>query len=172
MSSAPGGEEEVRRLLAAYQQYQAQADGIMRQLSLTQITAEGLERASAAVDALDRAQVGQEIMVPIGSGSFIHATLASKEKVILNVGAGVHIEKNAAEAREILIARKAEVLEAARKLSEVLWQGRSGDGEDPGRNAGVRRERRGASTQSGEPESCLAASRRSSLDLRRLYPPK
>ena len=61
MSSAPGGEEEVRRLLAAYQQYQAQADGIMRQLSLTQITAEGLERASTAVDALERAQVGQEI---------------------------------------------------------------------------------------------------------------
>jgi prefoldin alpha subunit len=120
LSSAPGGEEEVRRLLAAYQQYQAQADGIMRQLSLTQITAEGLERASAAVDALDRAQVGQEIMVPIGSGSFIHATLASKEKVILNVGAGVHIEKNAAEAKEILISRKAEVLEGSRKLNEVL----------------------------------------------------
>lgn len=120
MSSAPGGDEEVRRLLAAYQQYQAQADGIMRQLSLTQITAEGLERASAAVDALDRAQVGQEIMVPIGSGSFIHATLASKEKVILNVGAGVHIEKNAAEAKEILISRKAEVLEGSRKLNEVL----------------------------------------------------
>lgn len=120
MSSAPGGEEEVRRLLAAYQQYQAQADGIMRQLSLTQITAEGLERASTAVDALDRAQVGQEIMVPIGSGSFIHATLASKEKIVLNVGAGVHIEKNAAEAKEILISRKAEVLEGSRKLNEVL----------------------------------------------------
>jgi len=120
LSSAPGGEEEVRRLLAAYQQYQAQADGIMRQLSLTQITAEGLERASTAVDALDRAQVGQEIMVPIGSGSFIHATLASKEKVVLNVGAGVHIEKNAAEAKEILISRKAEVLEGSRKLNEVL----------------------------------------------------
>ena len=120
MSSAPGGEEEIRRLLAAYQQYQAQADGIMRQLSLTQLTAEGLERASTAVDALDRAQVGQEIMVPIGSGSFIHATLASKEKVVLNVGAGVHIEKNAAEAKEILISRKAEVLEGSRKLNEVL----------------------------------------------------
>ena len=91
MSSAPGGEEEIRRLLAAYQQYQAQADGIMRQLSLTQLTAEGLERASTAVDALDRAEVGQKIMVPIGSGSFVHATLASKEKVVLNVGAGVHI---------------------------------------------------------------------------------
>ena len=120
MSSAPGGEEEIRRLLAAYQQYQAQADGIMRQLSLTQLTAEGLERASTAVDALDSAEVGQEIMVPIGSGSFVHATLASKEKVVLNVGAGVHIEKNAAEAKEILKVRKAEVQEGSRKLNEVL----------------------------------------------------
>ena len=120
MSSAPGGEEEIRRLLAAYQQYQAQADGIMRQLSLTQLTAEGLERASTAVDALDRAEVGQKIMVPIGSGSFVHATLASKEKVVLNVGAGVHIEKDAAEAKEILKLRKAEVLEGSRKLNEVL----------------------------------------------------
>jgi prefoldin alpha subunit len=120
LSSAPGGEEEIRRLLAAYQQYQAQADGIMRQLSLTQLTAEGLERASTAVDALNRAEVGQEIMVPIGSGSFIHATLASKEKVVLNVGAGVHIEKDAAEAQEILKVRKAEVQECSRKLNEVL----------------------------------------------------
>ena len=120
MSSSPGSEEEIRRLLAAYQQYQAQADGIMRQLSLTQLTAEGLERASTAVDALNRAEVGQEIMVPIGSGSFIHATLASKEKVVLNVGAGVHIEKDAAEAQEILKVRKAEVQEGSRKLNEVL----------------------------------------------------
>ena len=120
MSSAPGGEEEVRRLLAAYQQYQAQADGIMRQLSLTQLTAEGLERASTAVDALGKAEVGQEILVPIGSGSFIHATLASKETVVLNVGAGVSIEKNAAEANVILKIRRAEVLEGSRKLNEVL----------------------------------------------------
>jgi len=120
LSSSPGGEEEVRRLLAAYQQYQAQADGIMRQLNLTQVAAEGLERASIAVEALDKSEAGQEMLVPIGSGSFIHATLASKEKVILNVGAGVSIEKTPAEAREILKVRKAEVQEGSRKLSEVL----------------------------------------------------
>ncbi|VVB71207.1 Prefoldin subunit alpha [uncultured archaeon] len=120
MSSSPRGEEEVQRLLAAYQQYQAQADGIMRQLNLTQITAEGLERALVAADALEKAEVGQEILVPIGSGSFIHAALASKEKIVLNVGAGVSIEKTATEAKEILKVRKAEVLEGSRKLSEVL----------------------------------------------------
>jgi prefoldin alpha subunit len=120
LSSSPGGEEEIRRLLAAYQQYQAQADAIMRQISLTQLTAEGLDRALGAVDALEKAEVGQEILVPIGSGSFIHGKLASKEQVVLNVGAGVSIEKTATEAREILKVRKTEVLEGSRKLNEVL----------------------------------------------------
>ena len=120
MSSSPGSEEEIRRLLAAYQQYQAQAEGIMRQINLTQLTAEGLERAMGAVDALDKAEIGQEILVPIGSGSFIHGKLASKEKVVLNVGAGVSIEKTAAEAKEALKIRKAEVLSGAQKLNEVL----------------------------------------------------
>jgi prefoldin alpha subunit len=120
LSSSPGGEEEIRRLLAAYQQYQAQADALMRQISLTQLTAEGLDRALHAVEALEKAEVEQEILVPIGSGSFIHGKLASKEKVVLNVGAGVSIEKTAAEAREILLVRKAEVLEGSRKLNEVL----------------------------------------------------
>ena len=78
MSSSPGSEEEIRRLLAAYEQYQAQAEGISHQLGLSQIAAQGLESALAAVDALQEAEVGQEILVPIGSGSFIHGKLASK----------------------------------------------------------------------------------------------
>lgn len=120
MSSSPGGEEEVRRLVLAYQQYQAQADALVRQLSLTQLTAEGLERALGAVEAMEKAEEGQEMLVPIGSGSFVHAKLASREKVVLNVGAGVSIEKTASEAKESLKARKSEVAEGSKKLNEVL----------------------------------------------------
>lgn len=123
MSSDPslaGGEEEIRRLLAAYQQYQAQSEAIAQQLGLTQMTIQGLDRAILAIDALDSATDGQEMLVPIGSGSFVFAKLASKERVVLNVGAGVSIEKPAAEARESLKVRKAEVAEASKKLSEML----------------------------------------------------
>jgi len=120
LSSSPGGEEEIRRLLAAYQQYQAQAEAIARQLGLTQLTAEGLDRALRAVEAMETAEVDNEMLVPIGSGSFIHAKLASKEKVVLNVGAGVNIEKTPAEAKESLKIRKAEVAEGSKKLNEML----------------------------------------------------
>ncbi|MDM7934913.1 MAG: prefoldin subunit alpha [Methanothrix sp.] len=120
MSSAPAGEEEIRRLLAAYQQYQAQAEAVLRQLSLTQLTAEGLDRALKAVEDLEKSQEGQEILVPIGSGSFVHGRLASKERVVLNVGAGVSIERTTAEAKETLKARSSEVQEGSRRLNEVL----------------------------------------------------
>lgn len=120
MSSSPGGEEEVRRLVLAYQQYQAQAEALVRQISLMQLTGEGLDRALGAVDALDKAEEGQEMLVPIGSGSFVLALLASREKVVLNVGAGVNIEKTASEAKETLKTRKTEVSEGLKKLNEVL----------------------------------------------------
>ncbi|MDM7912364.1 MAG: prefoldin subunit alpha [Methanotrichaceae archaeon] len=120
MSSSPGGEEEVRRLVLAYQQYQAQAEAIVRQISLTQLTAEGLDRALGAVEAMEKAEEGQDMLVPIGSGSFVYAKLASREKVVLNVGAGVSIEKTVADAKETLKVRKAEVAEGSKKLNEVL----------------------------------------------------
>ncbi len=120
MSSSPGGEEEVRRLVSAYQQYQAQAEAIVRQISLTQLTVEGLDRALGAVEAMEKAEEGQDMLVPIGSGSFVHAKLASREKVVLNVGAGVSIEKTVADAKETLKVRKTEVAEGSKKLNEVL----------------------------------------------------
>lgn len=120
MSSSLGGEEEARRLVLAYQQYQAQADAIVQQISLTQVTADGLNRALGAVEAMEKAEEGQEMLVPIGSGSFVHARLASRERVVLNVGAGVSIEKTVADAKEALNTRKADVAEASKKLNEVL----------------------------------------------------
>ncbi len=113
-------EEDIRRLVAAYQQYQSQADAIVHQISLTQLTAEGLDRASKAVEAMNTATEGQEMLVPIGSGSFVYAKLASKDKVVLNVGAGVSIEKTTAEAKEALKARQTEVSEGSKKLNEML----------------------------------------------------
>ncbi len=113
-------EEDIRRLVAAYQQYQNQAEAIVRQISLTQMTAEGLDRAAKAVEAMSAVAEGQEMLVPIGSGSFVYAKLASKEKVVLNVGAGVSIEKTTAEAKDALLARQTEVSEGSMKLSEML----------------------------------------------------
>jgi prefoldin alpha subunit len=113
-------EEEVRRLLAVYQQYQAEAEAIVRQLGLFQLSVEGCEKALKAVEAMETAEDGQEMLVPIGQDSFVHAKLATKDKVIVGVGAGVSIEKSVAEAEESLNKRKSQLVEASGKLNQTL----------------------------------------------------
>jgi len=119
-SPAAPSEEEVRRLLMVYQQYQAEAEAIVRQLGLFQLSVEGCEKALKAVEAMETAEDGQEMLVPIGQDSFVHAKLASKDKVIVGVGAGVSIEKSAADAKESLSKRKAQLSEASGKLNQTL----------------------------------------------------
>ncbi len=119
-SPAAPSEEEVRRLLMVYQQYQAEAEAIVRQLGLFQLSVEGCEKALKAVEAMETAEEGQEMLVPIGQDSFIHAKLATKDKVIVGVGAGVSIEKSNAEAKESLNTRKAQLSEASAKLNQTL----------------------------------------------------
>lgn len=119
-SPAAPSEEEVRRLLMVYQQRQAEADAIVRQLGLFQLSLEGCEKAIKAVEAMETAEEGQDMLVPIGQDSFIHAKLAAKERVVVGIGAGASIEKSTQEAKASLNARKAQLLEASGKLSQTL----------------------------------------------------
>jgi len=112
-------EEQVRQLVSAYQHFQAEAETLARQLNLSQMTMEELSRAVSTVDAMEKAEPGEELMVPIGSGSFLHATLASTA-VVLNVGAGISVEKPPAEAKEALTARKADVAAGSKKIADLL----------------------------------------------------
>ncbi len=89
-----------------YQQHQAEAEAIVQQLGLFQLSIEGCEKALKAAEAMEAAEDGQDMLVPIGQGSFIHARLASKEKVVVGVGAGVSIEKSAKDAKDALSQRK------------------------------------------------------------------
>ena len=69
---------------------------------------------------MESAEDGQDILVPIGAGSFIHAKLDDKDKVILGVGADVSIEKDVAFAKTSLEARRTQLVEGSGKLGETL----------------------------------------------------
>lgn len=113
-------EEELRRLVSAYEQYQAQAEAISQQLGLSQVNIEGCDRALGAIQAMVGVGDDQELLVPIGAGSFVHAKLASSDKVVVAVGSGVSIEKTASEAKETLDQRKSGIVEASKQLTGAL----------------------------------------------------
>ena len=68
-----------------------------------------LTYANMTLDALEKEKENAELLVPIGSSSYIKVKLANTDKVIVGVGAGVSIEKTVPEAKEIVKERLSEL---------------------------------------------------------------
>lgn len=102
-------EEEVRNLAMQHREYQKRADAIQQQMNMVQISRDDCIRALATIEELDALEEGIETMVPIGAGSFVYGNFNDLSKVIVNVGAGISVEKSIDGAKEILNHRKEEL---------------------------------------------------------------
>ena len=102
-------EEEVRNLAMQHREYQKRAEAIQQQMNMVQISRDDCIRALATIEELDALEEGIETMVPIGAGSFVYGNFNDLSKVIVNVGAGISVEKSIDGAKEILNHRKEEL---------------------------------------------------------------
>ena len=102
-------EQQVRELVAKMQFYQQRIDLLQQQMSMVQLSVSDIDNALKALSSLEGLKPGHEMMVPIGAGSYVHVTLADPEKVVIGLGAGVSVEKSAADSKTILQGRRAEL---------------------------------------------------------------
>jgi len=113
-------QEETNKMMFQYQQYQEQAEAFAQQLRLVEISLSDIHRAIATIEGMSKKKVGEESLVPIGAGSFIHAVLTRPETVVLGVGAGVCLEEGVDAAREGLVKRSEEIESAMGELRKRL----------------------------------------------------
>ncbi len=126
VASAPGMDEEMRQLLVEIRFLEGSARVLQSRLDI--VTA-ALSETLTAIQTLEGAK-GQpdssEVMIPIGSGSFVKARLSDPGNIIIGVGAGVCVEKSVEDSIKDLRLRSSE-LEKARvsvtqQLSQLLGQ--------------------------------------------------
>lgn len=126
VASAPGIDEEMRQLLVEIRFLEGSARVLQSRLDI--VTA-ALSETLTAIQTLEGAK-GQpdssEVMIPIGSGSFVKARLSDPGNIIIGVGAGVCVEKSVEDSIKDLRLRSSE-LEKARvsvtqQLSQLLGQ--------------------------------------------------
>ncbi len=113
---------DPRNLLAQHREYQRRAEALHQQISMVSLSAQDCQRAIATIEELEQEKAGAQTMVPIGSGSFVYAKLEMADKVVVNVGAGISIEKSCPEAKEILQRRKDELDKILEKMNTSLAQ--------------------------------------------------
>lgn len=113
-------QEQLQELAIRHQQYQYQAESIAQQMNMVKITIKDIETALTTVAALKDETAGREVLVPIGFGSFVNATLTSPDKVVIGIGAGVSVEKKTDDAKTLLEKRKDELTKYHDQLNNAF----------------------------------------------------
>ena len=109
-------EEDVQKMLQQAQMLEGYyAEMVQREESMYGI----IRDTTAAIEAV-RAVSGKaetETLLPVGQGTFVKAKISSADKLVLNVGAGVVLEKDSAYTLNYLEARLKEIDAGLRDVS-------------------------------------------------------
>ncbi|MEK6953899.1 MAG: prefoldin subunit alpha [Candidatus Micrarchaeota archaeon] len=109
-----GNDEEIQKLAYEAQYLQQQLSEMQRQLQQAIIVMNNIDATTKTIDGLKGLR--QETYFQIGSDAFVKAKPQEGDKILIDAGANVLIEKEPHEAKEILRKRKEQV----EKATEVM----------------------------------------------------
>lgn len=115
---SPDEKQNLQQIFNELQNYEAMAGLLRQQMNLIANSLAELSMTVETIKTIKELKPETEILVPIGSDSFVTAKLATTDKVITGLGADVSAEQNVDGAKQMLETRIAElgrVLEQARQ---------------------------------------------------------
>ena len=115
-------EEELRRTSAEIRFLEQTAEAIQSRINMVNAVITDLVYASMTLEGLEKEKENSELLVPIGSNSYIKAKLENPDKVIIGMGAGVSVEKTLQEAKEIVKKRQENLGKTRMSLQQQLAQ--------------------------------------------------
>ena len=112
--------KKQQRILSELNAHQATAEALRRHISLLTSSLSELSMTLEAIKAIKGLKPGTDILVPMGSDSFITAKLTTAEKVITGLGADISAERSSEDALKVLEARRTELEQALAQAREEL----------------------------------------------------
>ena len=112
--------ERLRRVLGELSEYQVTVDALRQHLSLLSASLSELSMSLEAIKTIKGLGPGTDILVPMGSDSYVTAKLGTTEKVITGLGANVAAERSVEDALKVLAERRAELEQALGQAREEL----------------------------------------------------
>ncbi|MBN1860253.1 MAG: prefoldin subunit alpha [Candidatus Thermoplasmatota archaeon] len=112
-------DEEITRNLTLIEYYKQQLESIDLQLQYLQSTLAEYQRAKITVEQLQTADEKSALLIPLGAGTFLNASLSNASNVLIGVGAGVVVEKTAEEALGKLEERMKRIQENLEKMVQL-----------------------------------------------------
>jgi prefoldin alpha subunit len=116
-------QQKLQQIFNELQNYEAMADLLRQQINMIANSLTELSMTVETIKTIRELELGTEILVPIGSDSFVTTKLAAIDKVITGLGADVSAEQSVDGAKQMLEARITElgrILEQARQELEKI----------------------------------------------------
>ena len=111
-------EEKYRQL----QQLQQQVEQLTEYVERMQGQQKELDASIEALSELQKTKINTEILAPIANGIFLKAELKDNQKLVVNVGAEVTVEKNIPEVLNLLAEQKEKIAENISEAETVLQE--------------------------------------------------
>jgi prefoldin alpha subunit len=111
-------ERQFREDYAMLESAKSQLDALGKQQQLIQLAVEEHVRARETVKALTTGNPGDDVLIPIGADSYIHAKISDNRNAIVGVGSNTSIRRTPEEAEKILDEKLDELARAFKAVSE------------------------------------------------------
>jgi len=112
--------EKLERILSELSDHQSTAEALRQHLSLLAASLSELSMTLEVINTVKRLKPGTDILVPMGSDSFITAKLGTTDKVITGLGADVAAERSSEDALKVLEVRRTELAQALDRARDEL----------------------------------------------------
>lgn len=111
-----------QQLAQVAEEFQAELSNLEQQKEqLTEYLNE-LQRTKDAIDVLEDAEPGDKVLLPLGSGAFVHARLDETDAVLAPIGSDVLAEEAPNKALERLEERRKEAKNAQQQVQQNIQQ--------------------------------------------------
>jgi len=115
-------EEKVQEQIFLLQQLQAESEAVQRKIVELELMSVELDKTIESLEYFESLDGSVEALMNLGGGVFAYVDVKDSKKMLVDVGAGIIIEKKVEEAIETLKKKKEKVNENIAKLEQVLQQ--------------------------------------------------
>jgi prefoldin alpha subunit len=115
-------ENEAREAAAMVETARAQLEALARQQEIIRLTIDEHSRAKDTITMISSGVAGEDVLVPIGADSFVHAKISDNKSAVIGIGANVSFQHTPEEAAKLLEARIDELNRAFNKITDRMEQ--------------------------------------------------
>jgi len=112
------GRDELAKIAYEMQLYREEAQVLQQQLGNLQLNYASVEVAIQTLENVAKLSKGDQMLLPVGSGAYIKSKVENNEVALVDVGAGVVVEKPIPDVVKFLKSRMSEMDSMREKLQK------------------------------------------------------